>query len=164
MRKILSLATVVVLGMMLTACGNTGGMGGMGWKTIGGGLVGAGLGGYGGSQICNGDCGKMTTVAGVLLGGLVGGAIGQSLDNMDRMAAQQAEQAALNSAPVGQSISWQGQNSGNSGYTQIDNRGVNNQTGANCAQYTSTIYVNGQQQTAKGVACQNGDGTWQVQS
>lgn len=164
MRKIISLATVVVLGMMLTACGSSGGIGGYGPKTIGGAIVGAGLGGFGGSQICDGDCGKITTVLGVLGGGLVGGAIGDSLDNMDRMAAQQAEQAALNSAPVGQNISWQGQNSGNSGYTQIDNRGVNTQTGANCAQYTSRIYVNGQEQTAQGVACQMPNGNWQVQS
>lgn len=163
MRKIISLATVAVLGLMLTACGTTG-PGGMGWKTIGGGLVGAGLGGYGGSEICDGDCGKMTTVAGVLLGGLIGGAIGQSLDNMDRMAAQQAEQAALSSAPVGQQITWQGQNSGNYGYTQIDNRGTDNRTGANCAQYTSAIIVNGQQQTAQGVACQLPNGNWQVQN
>lgn len=161
MRKIISLLAVMTIGLSLSACGSQGTIGGFGPKAIGGALIGAGLGGYGGSEICDGDCGKMTTVAGVLLGGLVGGAIGDGLDSVDRMEAQQAEQQAVRSAPAGQQITWDNPNTGNSGYTQVNRRGTA-ANGGGCAEYTSTIYVNGQAQTATGTACQRSDGTWQT--
>lgn len=137
--------------------GNTGG--GLNKQQIGTG-VGAVVGGLAGSQFGGGKGQLVGTGVGVLLGALVGSSVGSSLDKADLAYAQQAQNRAY-AAPIGQTVSWNNPQSGNSGtYTPIrDGRATN---GAYCREYQQTIYVGGQQQTATGQACQNSDGSWHI--
>lgn len=160
-RKILALSIVA---LSLAGCAGNGApvFGSTGPKAIMGALLGGAGGGWVGSQICNGNCGKATTAAGALLGLAAGYGIGDSLDNIDRMKAEQATQYAVAQAPIGQQINWDNPNTGNYGSTTTLRRGTTN-TGASCSQYSQTINVQGRAQTATGVACQRGDGTWAIQ-
>ena len=161
-RKFIQFSFIGLALMSLSACAGQGGIGGIGPKAGIGALVAGALGGYGGSQICDGDCGNAMTAVGAITGLAIGYGIGDSLDNIDRMYAEQANQKALNTAQVGQGITWNNPQTGNSGTTVVTNRGTAS-NGAGCAAYSQTIYVQGKAQTATGTACQRQDGTWQIQ-
>lgn len=95
---------------------------------------------------------------GALAGGLIGGAIGSALDEQDRQRAQAAEMQALEYGNPGAPVSWRGDN-GNYG-TIVPGPTYARGPSPRCREYTHTIYINGQPQTARGTACRNPDGTW----
>jgi surface antigen len=152
---VLIAAAVSTLG--LSACNTTQNWGGK--QTIGTG-AGAIAGGLLGSQVGKGSGQLWATGAGVLLGALVGSEIGSSLDNADRIAAEQASSRAMN-ARVGETITWNNPNSGNYGsYTPV--REGQTAAGAYCREYQQTIVVGGKTQSGYGQACQQPDGSWRV--
>jgi uncharacterized protein YcfJ len=63
-----------------------------------GGLTGAVLGGLIGAQFGRGDGNLMATGAGVLIGSLIGSEIGRSMDDVDRVRANEAIRLAKRSA------------------------------------------------------------------
>jgi surface antigen len=127
---------------------------GTGAGAIGGGLL--------GSQIGGGSGQLWATGAGVLLGALVGSEIGSSLDRADQAYMGQAESRA-HTAAIGETISWNNPQSGHYGtYTPV--RDGTSSAGRYCREYQQTVYVGGQKQSAYGTACQQPDGTWQVQN
>ncbi|NBX74443.1 MAG: glycine zipper 2TM domain-containing protein [Alphaproteobacteria bacterium] len=153
-----TLATLLMLAILpLTAC-NT--LQSAGTKQTGGALIGAGLGGFAGSQIGSGTGRLAATAAGVLIGGLLGSEIGSSLDNADRAAATQANTAAY-SAPIGKQIVWNNPDSGNSG-TITPVREGRSSSGEYCREFQQTITVGGQKQQGYGTACRQPDGSWKV--
>lgn len=165
------LLACLVLTSFLAACAANGGGGyGMGGpaapgtfganKTTVGGLAGAGLGGLAGAQFGKGSGRLWTTGAGVLLGALAGSSVGSSLDKSDEIYAQRGFSQAV-AAPVGQPITWSNPQSGNSGTYVATRTGSRN--GLPCREFQQTIVVGGRSQQAVGQACQNGDGTWQIQ-
>lgn len=155
LQKIL-LTTTLVAGLALAGCASDG-QGGIN-KQTGGTAVGAVLGGLAGAQFGKGRGQLVTTGLGVLLGALAGSEVGKSLDRADHAYMNQAQNRAY-SAPVGQTITWSNPESGNYGsYTPL--RDGHTSSGAHCREYKQTIYVDGRQETAKGTACQNPDGTW----
>lgn len=157
LHKILLTATLVA-GLGLAGCASDGGPGIS--KQTGGGALGAVVGGLAGSQFGKGRGQLVATGLGVLLGALAGSEVGKSLDRADHAYMNQAQNRAY-AAPVGQTISWNNPQSGNSGtYTPLRDGHTN--TGAHCREYQQTIYVGGRQETAKGTACQNPDGTWKT--
>lgn len=160
------LAMLAISTMALTACQQGVGVGGgstsgMGNKQMIGGAGGAVLGGLLGSQVGKGNGRLVGVGVGALLGTFLGSEIGASLDKADLAYAQQAADRAY-TAPVGQAISWNNPDSGNSGTITPTREGISNTTGRTCREYTQTIYVAGKQQTAVGQACKNADGTWAV--
>ncbi len=162
--KILAMLAISTLSM--TACTqgvglNSGSTTGMGNKQMIGGATGAVLGGVLGAQVGKGSGQLVGVGVGALLGTLLGSELGASLDKADLAYAQQAANRAY-TAPVGQSISWNNPDSGNSGTITPTREGVSNTSGRTCREYTQTIYVEGRQQTAVGQACKNSDGTWSV--
>ena len=89
-------------------------------------------------------------------GGLIGGTIGSKFRESDRRTALQAEYRALEYTPGGKAVDWQG--SGVSGsVTAAQPYRVGSQ---DCRQYTHTVSRGGQNQTARGTACRNPDGSW----
>jgi surface antigen len=89
-------------------------------------------------------------------GGLIGGSIGSNLKESDRRTALQAEYRALEYTPGGKAVEWQG--SGVSGsVTAAQPYRVGSQ---DCRQYMHTVSSGGQNQTARGTACRNPDGSW----
>lgn len=124
--------------------------------TIGGAVAGGLL----GSQVGKGTGQLWATGAGVLLGALIGSEIGQSLDRADMAYAEQASQRAQ-TAPIGQQITWNNPQSGNSGViTPVrDGQGP---AGQYCREYQQTVVVGGKSQSAYGRACRRPDGSWEI--
>lgn len=85
--------------------------------------------------------------------GVVGGPIGQSLDEKDRATAIAAQQEAVSS---GARKSWRG-SQGAYGFI------APGPESGNCRDYTHKIFINGRPQEAKGQACLQ-DGEWRVTS
>jgi len=150
------LRSTLVLALLLTACQAEN----MGTKEGVGTLGGAAVGGLLGSQIGHGTGKLVATGAGVLLGGWLGNEIGASLDNADRAAYSRAENRAY-AAPVGQQITWNNPQSGNSG-TITPTRDGYASNGAYCREFQQTIMVGGQKQEGYGKACQQPDGAWKI--
>ena len=162
MRKALAIAVVT---LALAGCAQAGdGTGGSGWglnKQTGGTLLGAIGGGLAGAQFGRGSGKLAATAAGTLLGGFLGNQVGQSLDRADQAYAHRADQQALESAPTGQSITWNNPDSGNSG-TVTPEKTYQASSGEYCREFQQTISIGGQPQQSYGTACRQPDGTWKV--
>lgn len=144
---------VSLLPLTLVACGPNGPN-----KADTGLAVGAVAGGILGNQIGKGSGRVAATAIGAVIGGIVGSEIGRSMDQQDRMLAQQAEFDALERGQSGQSHQWRNPDNGHYGEivpTRPYKRGV-----ADCRDYTHKVYIDGQPQAMKGTACRNPDGTW----
>jgi surface antigen len=96
------------------------------------------------------------TAAGALIGGFLGNQIGARMDEQDRQYYSTAQYTALES---GQPQSWSNPRTGVRGDVSTGSAYVVNN--AQCREYTNTIYIDGQPNTARGTACRNPDGTWQ---
>jgi surface antigen len=141
----------IVLG--LAACGPDGPN-----KADTGLAVGAVAGGILGNQIGKGTGKIAATAIGAVIGGIVGSEIGRSLDQQDRMLAQQAEFDALERGQSGVSRQWRNPDNGRYGEV-IPSRPYKRGT-VDCRDYTHKIYIDGQSQALRGTACRNPDGTW----
>jgi surface antigen len=160
MRKglIAAILAVALSGGLLAGC--AGGYGDYGTKQTVGGLGGAALGGLLGSQFGSGTGQLAATAAGVVLGGLVGSEVGRSLDDVDRMRAEEASWQAT-AAPIGQTVVWNNPDSGNSGsVTPLRDGTAAN--GAYCREFQQTVTIGGRTQQTYGTACREADGTWRV--
>jgi surface antigen len=129
-------------------------------KTTVGGLGGAAAGGL----IASAAGGNSAAIAGgVILGGLLGGAVGNALDQRDRELAMKQAQMSLETGRTGQTSGWQNPDSGNSG-SFTPTRTYQQQGGQYCREYQQEIVVAGERQQSYGTACRQPDGSWQVQN
>ena len=91
-----------------------------------------------------------------LQGGLVGRIGGTTLSKADTQRALEAEYRALEAAPGGQPVSWQG-----SGMTGSVVAAAPYQVGSqNCRQYSHTLTAGGRETASRGAACRNANGSW----
>ena len=100
------------------------------------------------------------TGAGIYITALQGGLVSRNsateLSKADMQRALEAEYRALEAAPGGQPVVWQG--SGVSGSVVA---AAPYQVGSqNCRQYSHTLTVDGRQTVTRGAACRNEDGAW----
>ena len=155
-----SLFAALALILLLPACQQTTSNWG-GGESVGT-LGGAAAGGLIGNMVAgHSAAGKAAgTLTGVLVGGFLGNRMGAYVDESDRAAASRAEQRAY-TAPIGQQITWNNPDNGNSG-TIVPVRDGYSNTGAYCREFQQTIIVNGQQQQGFGRACQQPDGSWKI--
>lgn len=122
-----------------------------------GSLLGAAAGGFAGSQIGDGR-GQLAAVAGgTVLGYLLGGTIGRSMDSMDQNCIGQA----LEHAGDGQQIVWDNPRTGDQ-YQVVPTQTVQRSDGHHCREYTATAVVNGRSQQTYGRACRQPDGSWKL--
>lgn len=99
-----------------------------------------------------------TGVLAALNGGIIGPVVGDQLTRDDRRRALQAEYQALETVPVGRSISWSGERSGLTGEVKAAQA---YQVGSqNCRQYTHTVRGGTQPIVARGTACRDSAGAW----
>ncbi len=152
--KIRSVITVAVLSVALMGCQMN--------KQTGGGLLGAGLGGWAGSQIGGGRGQLAATAGGALLGLLIGSSIGQSLDRIDQMSAARTTQVALERAPVGRTVSWSNPDQRRQTYGSVTPIRTYQHRGRYCREYQQDITVGGKTERGYGRACRQPDGSWQV--
>ena len=153
--KILRIAALVAAGALsLTACEGAGG------KETAGTLLGAAGGALLGAQFGGGSGQVLAGIAGGLAGAYLGNQIGRSLDRADQAYAEQASNRALE-APVGQTITWNNPDSGNSG-TYTPTRDGTDANGNFCREFQTTVTIGGKVEQAYGTACQQPDGSWRV--
>ncbi len=124
-------------------------------------VLGAGLGALAGSQMGSGK-GKLVMVAiGALGGAFAGGQLGKSLDDVDRIKANQTQQKTLENNKDGVSSTWNNPNTGHTGrVTPTKTQKV--ASGEYCREYEHEITVDGRQEVVKGTACRQPDGSWRV--
>lgn len=91
-----------------------------------------------------------------LQGGVIARLAGVDLTKSDRQRALEAEYRALEAAPGGQPVLWEGRGVSGSVVAAAPYQ-VGSQ---NCRQYSHTVTVEGQSKTARGAACRNSDGSW----
>jgi surface antigen len=143
---------IVVVVVVATGCAE------VGQKTTIGGLGGAAAGGL----IAAAASGSPTAIAGgVILGGLLGGAVGNVLDQRDKQLATQAAQRALETAPSGVAVPWTNPDSGHAGaITPVRTYQVAD--GAYCREYQQVVTIGGQPERSYGTACRQPDGSWKI--
>lgn len=128
-------------------------------QTVGG-ITGAALGGLLGAQFGGGKGRLVSTGVGVLLGSLVGSEIGRSMDEVDRMKANEAITRA-HSAPLGERIVWNNPQNNHSGSITPVRDGYS-ESGSYCREFQQTVSIGGKNQQAYGTACREPDGTWRI--
>jgi surface antigen len=154
--KFKTVVAVTMVAFLAAACTNSP----YGQKQTVGTLGGAALGGLLGSQFGSGTGRLVATGAGVLIGGLVGSEIGRTMDEQDRMRANQAVTQAQQ-APLGETVVWNNPDSGHSG-TVTPVRDGTASNGLYCREFQQTVTVGGKTETAYGTACRQPDGTWRI--
>jgi surface antigen len=155
-----TVSKIVALGAMLALFAGCAPQDQYGPKQTVGTLGGAALGGLLGSQFGGGSGKLATTAAGVFIGALAGSEIGRSLDRADRAYASQAVNQAQ-SAPIGETITWENPRSGNSGAITPVRDGTST-SGLYCREFQQSITVGGKRQQGYGIACRQPDGTWRI--
>ncbi len=164
------LSTILLLSTLaVSACapqygpqGNAGGIGGTGITKENVGMVAGALGGaLAAKDIGKGKGNVLAIAGGTILGGLIGGEIGKSLDRADMAYANSTTQNALEQTSSGVTSKWVNPDSGHSG-TITPVKTYQNNAGQNCREFTQTINVGGQSQKAFGTACRQNDGSWKI--
>ncbi|MEX0582202.1 MAG: RT0821/Lpp0805 family surface protein [Sneathiella sp.] len=131
-------------------------------KTTGGAIIG-GIGGALLGSVFGKGTGQLVAVGvGTLAGAMIGSEVGKSLDAADRAQIDRAEKQAT-TAPMGQTITWNNPDSGNSGsITPV--RDGNHTDGRYCREFQQTVEVGGKLEKGYGTACRQPDGSWQIMS
>lgn len=142
--------------LLLAACEN----GNHETKQTAGTILGGIAGAVAGSQIGGGKGRLAAVAAGALLGGFLGNQIGSDLDEVDRQRANSAMNRAQ-TAPVGQTITWNNPNSGNSGSVTPVREGKS-ASGDYCREFQQTVIIGGKSENAYGTACRQPDGSWKI--
>jgi len=124
-----------------------------------GSVLGAAAGGAAGSQIGKGD-GKLVAIAGgTIIGYLLGGAIGRSMDEVDQNCIGQI----MEHAEDGQDIIWNNPQNG-AVYEVSPERTYQQNNGEYCREYIAESDIGGKKQTTYGTACRQVDGSWKIKS
>lgn len=151
MRINAEMGRAVALGGRIVVVASTVALAGCG--TTGGGKGGAAVAGLGAAA-----AGGASSAAYIeaLQGGVIARLDNIELGKSDRQRALEAEYRALEAAPGGQPVAWEGRGVSGSVVAAAPYQ-VGSQ---NCRQYSHTVVVKGQSSTARGAACRNSDGTW----
>ena len=147
--KIWALTAALAVMVLFAGCAN---------NQEGGTVVGAITGGIIGNQFGKGGGKVASTLAGAVVGGIVGNEIGRSLDQRDRELARQAEYDALGAGPPRQPVRWR--NPSNGRYGEVIAEDYYDRGGSRCRNFLHRVYIDGREQTMRGTACRNPDGTW----
>jgi surface antigen len=124
----------------------------------GGAILGGIGGGLLGSQFGGGIGRVLMTALGGALGAYAGSELGKKLDEGDKKEVIKAEDKAKD-APVGDTVAWSNPKTGNSG-TITPTEESKDAQGRTCRAFTSTVTVDGKEETVNGTACKQPDGTW----
>ena len=124
--------------------------------------IGAVGGGTVGGLIAAAAGGNPAAIAASVIGGmLLGGLVGNLLDERDKRLASEAAYRAMESTPTGKPVAWQNPDSGHSG-TVTPTKTYQSANGTYCRDYQATVLIDGKQERATGTACRQPDGNWQI--
>jgi len=124
-------------------------------------LLGAALGGAAGgllaSEIAKGGDRPLAIAGGTILGILVGGSIGRSMDTLD----QNCVGKILVHARPREPVVWRNPDS-DSAYRVTAVRTYEDETDRYCREYQTSATIGGERQETYGTACRQPDGSWQI--
>lgn len=124
--------------------------------------IGAAGGGTVGGLIAAAAGGSPAAIAASVIGGiLVGGMVGNLLDQRDQRMAAEAAHRAMETAPTGRPVAWKNPDSGHSG-TVTPTRTFQTADGTYCRDFQTTVLIDGKQERATGSACRQPDGNWRI--
>lgn len=152
--KITYLPLTLCAALALTGCENT---------TINkedvGTVTGGVLGGVLGSQV-HGSGRTAAIIGGSLVGAFLGGSIGKTMDEVDRMKVNQT----LESTPTNKTSAWTNPDSGTCYQVTPTKTYYRETQGATqpCREFTTTAIIGGKRQQVYGTACRQADGSWKA--
>lgn len=152
--RIVKIAAPLAILLVVAACEQ-------GPKQTGGTLVGAGAGALASSQIGSGKGNLAAMAIGTLLGAVAGSEVGKSLDRADRSYAERTAQQSLETARVGQPVTWGNPDTGNTGGV-TPTRTYQTTSGQHCREYQQTVTVAGKTENGYGTVCRQPDGSWKI--
>ncbi len=91
---------------------------------------------------------------------LVNNEFGDALDPSDRSAAEDAQNRALRARGLGVAVAWQNERTGRSG--QVRPGPIYSVNETSCREFTHEMVLQGRILKARGTACENEQGNWQV--
>ena len=155
----------LLAGLLIAGLGAaTSGCGGMGENETAGSIIGGVAGAVVGNQFGSGDGKTAATALGAVIGAMVGGNVGRSLDATSRRQAGAAAERALDTADVGESITWENpDNSGGPAYgsATVTRQGADN-AGRTCREFQQTVIIGGREEQSYGTACRDENGDWKI--
>lgn len=154
MRKSGKIGALVIVLPILSACADT-------TNADLGRIIGAVGGGYLGSQFGSGGGKTAATIFGAVLGSYLGGKMGERLDARDYEKMEATTYEALDQAPNGETRSWVNEESGASG-TVTPHETYRTADGTDCREFTQTVSIENDRESATGVACRQADGSWRI--
>ncbi|HFD81258.1 MAG TPA: glycine zipper 2TM domain-containing protein [Gammaproteobacteria bacterium] len=121
-------------------------------------VIGGALGGLLGSQVSgkHNDWRTAAIIAGTMAGAAIGGSIGRTMDEVDRMKTAQTLEAVRTGVPS----TWRNPDTGIQ-YTVTPTRTTMTPSGP-CRDYTINALIEGRQETVRGTACRQPDGSWRT--
>jgi surface antigen len=122
-----------------------------------GALLGAGAGAAAGSSVGQGDGRVVATIGGAMLGVLAGSAIGRKMDQADGYCVAQT----LAHVEDGETVIWRNADT-DSEYHVTPERSYSNEAGEYCRDYTAAATIGQRNETVRGSACLQADGTWKL--
>lgn len=120
-------------------------------------LLGGIAGAAAGSRIGKGDGRTAAVIGGTIIGIMVGGHIGRSMDDLDQNCVGQV----LEHAPPDEPIVWESSHSGGR-YQVTPSEPFNDRQGRYCREYQTTATIGGRVEQVYGTACRQPDGSWQI--
>ena len=157
-RNLLAGLLVAALGTALSGCGD------MGDNEAAGTIIGGVAGAVVGNKFGRGSGKTAATALGAVIGSTVGRNIGRSLDENSRRRAGAATHQALETAAVGESITWENpDNSGGPAYgsATVTRQGADRE-GRTCREFQQTVTIGGRQEQSYGTACRDENGDWKI--
>nr|VFJ50297.1 MAG: Surface antigen [Candidatus Kentron sp. FM]VFJ56491.1 MAG: Surface antigen [Candidatus Kentron sp. FM]VFK08299.1 MAG: Surface antigen [Candidatus Kentron sp. FM] len=121
-------------------------------------VLGGVIGGVAGNQVGGGSGRTVATVIGALAGAYIGGKIGHSMDETDRLRAEQA----LEETPTGTTSSWHNPDTGDQYAVTPTNTYYAADTGRPCREYALDATIGGSEEKVYGTACRTPDGYWET--
>ena len=128
--------------------------------TIIGGVAGAVV----GNKFGKGSGKTAATALGAVIGATVGRNIGQALDENSRRQAGAAAEHALETADVGEAITWENpDNAGGPahGSATVTRQGADSE-GRTCREFQQTVIIGGREEQSYGTACRDDNGDWKI--
>lgn len=152
MKKIFTALVVILCSLSLMGCSN------MNKQDVGM-LTGGVAGGLLGSTVGSGNGKILAIAAGTLAGAYIGGQVGKSMDETDRLKMNRA----LENNAVGQPAYWHNNSTG-ANYEVVPTKNVTVDGNEYCREYRTMANIGGKKQQVYGTACRKPDGSWQAVS
>jgi surface antigen len=152
MKKSMTALVIILCSLSLIGCANVS-------KQDVGVVTGGVAGGLLGSTVGSGNGRLLAIAAGTLAGAYIGGQVGKSMDETDRLKMN----SALEGNAIGQPAYWHNNHSG-ANYEVVPTKNVTVDGNQYCREYRTVANIGGKKQQVYGTACRQPDGSWQAVS